>query len=272
MQIYNHWLSDNDANLMLTPSFTDRVIEPKFIAMHYTASTTASSAIDTLMNPARKVSAHTVVDTNGDITQLVPFNKRAWHAGPSKSHGYKGLNNHSIGIEFVNLGYLRKTTDGFIGPYGQTRDYNVEDDCVPSKNSRIGSGTYYWPEYPEPQIVAGLKLVVALLEKYPSIEYIVTHEEIDTRGWKTDPGVAFPLNRFRKLIDGNDLDEPKVTNAYIDTASLNVRGGPGTDNEVIDMLTLDTHVHILDSVGKWYYIQYQNGDKNGWIHSNYIRR
>ena len=45
------------------------------------------------------VSAHLLIDRNGQITQYVPFDKRAWHAGRSEFNGRENCNDFSIGIE-----------------------------------------------------------------------------------------------------------------------------------------------------------------------------
>ncbi|MDC9727805.1 MAG: 1,6-anhydro-N-acetylmuramyl-L-alanine amidase AmpD [Methyloprofundus sp.] len=46
-----------------------------------------------------KVSSHILIDRNGKITQYVPFNKRAWHAGLSQYKNRTACNDFSIGIE-----------------------------------------------------------------------------------------------------------------------------------------------------------------------------
>ena len=46
-----------------------------------------------------KVSAHLLIDRDGEIIQFVPFHKRAWHAGQSEFNGRENCNDFSIGIE-----------------------------------------------------------------------------------------------------------------------------------------------------------------------------
>jgi AmpD protein len=46
-----------------------------------------------------RVSAHVFIDRVGKITQYVPFNRRAWHAGPSEFKGRQRCNDFSIGVE-----------------------------------------------------------------------------------------------------------------------------------------------------------------------------
>lgn len=48
---------------------------------------------------ALKVSSHLLIKRQGEITQYVPFNKRAWHAGESNYKGRTCCNDYSIGIE-----------------------------------------------------------------------------------------------------------------------------------------------------------------------------
>jgi N-acetyl-anhydromuramoyl-L-alanine amidase len=46
-----------------------------------------------------RVSAHLLIDRHGQITQYVPFDKKAWHAGQSVFCGRENCNDFSIGIE-----------------------------------------------------------------------------------------------------------------------------------------------------------------------------
>lgn len=46
-----------------------------------------------------RVSAHLLIDRHGRITQYVPFDKKAWHAGQSLYCGRENCNDFSIGIE-----------------------------------------------------------------------------------------------------------------------------------------------------------------------------
>jgi len=63
------------------------------------------SALARLTDPVAKVSAHYLIDESGEIFQLVPEERRAWHAGVSSWRGTKGINGCSIGIELVNPGH-----------------------------------------------------------------------------------------------------------------------------------------------------------------------
>ena len=46
-----------------------------------------------------RVSAHLLIQRDGDVVQFVPFGRRAWHAGDSRFRGRRTCNDFSIGIE-----------------------------------------------------------------------------------------------------------------------------------------------------------------------------
>jgi len=93
------------------------VITPIYIVMHYDAAPNATSAINWMTDPKSQVSAHLHISRDGVVTQLVPFNQKAWHAGVSKWNGLTGLNSYSIGIELQNTGtqeYMKPQLDAAI--------------------------------------------------------------------------------------------------------------------------------------------------------------
>lgn len=81
----------------------------RYIILHYTERDFEES-INLLTSNITEVSAHYLIDLNGDIYNLVDDKERAWHAGESYWQGNENLNNNSIGIEIVNSG-LEKFTD-----------------------------------------------------------------------------------------------------------------------------------------------------------------
>ncbi|MBF0369889.1 MAG: 1,6-anhydro-N-acetylmuramyl-L-alanine amidase AmpD [Magnetococcales bacterium] len=48
-----------------------------------------------------KVSAHFLLDRNGGLTQYVPIEKRAWHAGVSSWQNQNRCNDFSVGVELM---------------------------------------------------------------------------------------------------------------------------------------------------------------------------
>jgi N-acetylmuramoyl-L-alanine amidase len=79
-------------------------IEPTLIIEHYTGDDSERGAISWLCASKSGVSAHLVINKEGKVTQLVPFNVVAWHAGRSQYMGRSSVNSFSIGIENVGSG------------------------------------------------------------------------------------------------------------------------------------------------------------------------
>jgi len=60
-----------------------------------------------------KVSSHVVIARTGEITQYVPFNQRAWHAGVSNYCGRTQCNDFSIGIELEGTDHTPYTAEQY---------------------------------------------------------------------------------------------------------------------------------------------------------------
>jgi N-acetylmuramoyl-L-alanine amidase len=75
------------------------------LLLHYTGMRSAAEALDRLVDPAAKVSAHYLVEEDGTVWRLVPEARRAWHAGVGSWAGAADINARSIGIELVNPGH-----------------------------------------------------------------------------------------------------------------------------------------------------------------------
>ena len=94
MQIKNHKLAGHWYRL--SRDIGAEMGAPRFIVMHYTAGGAGAGARDymlksptqkqRLLGAARKIyaSAHVIVDRDGSIWQIVPFNRKARHAGRSR--------------------------------------------------------------------------------------------------------------------------------------------------------------------------------------------
>ena len=111
-----------------------------------------------------RVSAHVFINRRGGITQFVPFDRRAWHAGTSQWRGRVRCNDFSIGIE------LEGTDDR---------------------------------PYTSAQYTALNRTLKALFVRYPELgrDTVVGHNEISP-GRKTDPGASFDWKRlYSSLAD-----------------------------------------------------------------------
>lgn len=170
MKIENHWLKQ--ATKIDSPNFDERPLESdiSLIVIHCISlppKQFGGAYIDQLfcnqLNPDDhpyfkqiyqiKLSAHLLIKRNGELTQYVAFNQRAWHSGVSEYKGRKKCNDFSIGIELEGAGTL---------------------------------------EYTDEQYKQLNQLIKTLLNYYPSLsrQAIVGHSDI-APGRKTDPGDSF---------------------------------------------------------------------------------
>jgi hypothetical protein len=77
-----------------SPNYSSRNgVKIDMVVMHFTDGPNASGAIDRFLDQSAQVSAHYIIDRNGDIYQMVADDDKAWHA--------KAANPRSIGIEHV---------------------------------------------------------------------------------------------------------------------------------------------------------------------------
>lgn len=174
-------------------------LKPRFLIIHYTAGMTANGAISWFNNPAAKASAHLVMDQKGALTQMIEFNRVAWHAGNSSWHDFSGLNHHSIGIEIVNAGKLQKNAKGKWVNWANNAIDEDEVLIATHKNEKNPSG---WHMFTEAQIEATVTVGIALREKYDLID-VLGHDDISPAR-KVDPGPAFPMLSVQSKIMGRD--------------------------------------------------------------------
>lgn len=199
MKISDHLLIGEDrdqVSFVKAPNYSSG-ISPIYLIMHYTESANLASAVSWFQKPEAQASAHLVIDRNGDIVQMVPFNRRAWHAGKSNWGNLEGMNQYSIGIELVNAGKLRKNSAGHWVTWSNQVIPSADVSIAQHKSESKEAG---WQEYTEVQIEAALKVAVLLHQTYNFTD-VLGHEDVSP-GRKVDPGPLFPLNSFRSMVLG----------------------------------------------------------------------
>jgi N-acetylmuramoyl-L-alanine amidase len=245
---------------------------PDTIVIHFTAGRDAKSAIKTLIDPAVKASAHLVVGRDGSVTQLVPFDTVAWHAGKSAWEGRAGLNDFSIGIEIDNAGRLDRQGGRFFSWFGK----EYPQDEVFEGVHRNESESSCWHRYQEQDIEIVREICALLIKAYP-IKQIVGHEEI-APGRKTDPGPAFPLDKFRERLlagDRNETDPPEpetgkpLAVGVVTASSLNIRRDPSASApKSADALLKGAPVKILARKPGWLYV---SAECKGWVSADFVK-
>jgi AmpD protein len=160
-----------------------------------------------------KVSSHLLIDRAGNVTQFVPFDRRAWHAGESEYQGRKSCNDFSIGIELEGA------------------------DDIP---------------FTDAQYFTLARVTRELLEKYPSLspEKIVGHSDI-TPGRKTDPGPSFDWARYRELLAPKKRRWMKIATREITTSkSLSFKNAELGDAPDLAVLLDRAYTGTIDHEGE----------------------
>lgn len=124
------------------------------------------AALTRLCDPDAKVSAHYMIEDNGQVFQLVDEDKRAWHAGVSEWQGESNINSASIGVEIVNGGHDWPHKDGSL------------------------------PAYPDTQIAAVIALCKDIIARHGELT-VLGHSDI-APARKIDPGEHFPWQRLAR--------------------------------------------------------------------------
>jgi len=146
------------------------------VILHYTALPLEES-LRALTAERTQVSAHYLVPEVGNaqgihtIYQLVPEQRRAWHAGFSYWQGERMINSSSIGIEIVNTGY-------------------------PTADEKLPADQRHWAPFPSAQVEAVALLIKDIVGRHAIPPHrIVGHGDI-APGRKSDPGPLFPWSRL----------------------------------------------------------------------------
>jgi N-acetylmuramoyl-L-alanine amidase len=146
---------------LASPNWDERALPVTMVVIHYTEMESAEAAIARLRDPEAKVSAHYLISEAGEVTRLVPEDKRAWHAGASFWRGHRDVNSASIGIELDHPGHA-----------------------------------HGYRAFAEAQIDALLPLLQRITRTYdvPRAN-VVGHSDV-APARKTDPGELFPWDRL----------------------------------------------------------------------------
>lgn len=245
--------------------------KPRYVVIHYTASGSARGTVEFFRNPANKVSAHLVVGHDGEVTQMVPFNERAWHAGHSSWLDHDGLNRYSVGIEIVNWGRLQ----GATGKWKSWTGTPIADDRVIEATHRHHPDRIAgWEVFDTAQVRTVAETVQALATTYGiTPDCVLGHDDISPLR-KSDPGPAWDMHRFRAMLAGRAEDEAAQELFAVNARNgLNLRAGPGVAHERIKLLGNGTLVSAIETDGLWWLVaEIRDGaeDDTGWVHSHWL--
>jgi N-acetylmuramoyl-L-alanine amidase len=261
MKVINHWLAADNRNEKIVISRSGNageLIDPDYLVIHYTATDTASSAIGWFMNTAsnpNRIAAHIVLDLDGTITQLVPFNRKANHAGPSTWDGVDFFNSHSIGIEIVNPGFVEKLSNGSFRRRVTDTSFKTYPPADSNKIIKASHKHKFWTDkenrhwfvYPAAQLQSLYRLSKTLFETYQLVN-AVGHDDISPAR-KPDPGPGFPWDIFKANVFGLTNNAGKIFT--VNTEGTNLRASFSTNAAVQKKLPLGYEVGLIETNGQW---------------------
>lgn len=162
----------------LSSHFDERKADIDMIVLHATATNSIEETLSIFIEKedGGRVSSHYVIDRDGTIYQVIPEEKRAWHAGVSSWREItEDINSHSIGVEF---------------------------QCP-------AAGERSFMDFSNEQISAGLILCKDIMARYGiKPENVVAHSDI-APDRKFDPGATFPWEEFyNQGVAANPLRRP----------------------------------------------------------------
>lgn len=207
MQVENHQIVGARSAILDT---TGTLTRPKYLICHYTAGGSVASTLDAL-NGDEKKSYHVIIDRDGTVYQVAPFNVTAAHAGVSNWKGLAGLNGHSIGVSLANYGgWLKKMAGGNIWKAPGGAEFG-KDEILEAEHHIGLTDKTAWERFPAAQLAALYQVVAAIADAYPSIIDAMGHDEV-AMGRREDPGPAFPWDKIHAFFPNRSADVgPQVT-------------------------------------------------------------
>lgn len=151
--------------------------EPDILLLHYTGMASTEAACAKLCAADGGVSCHYVVLEDGRILQLVPEERRAWHAGRSSWEDETDVNSRSIGVEIANPGH-----------------------------------DHGYPDFPQEQIAAVIELARDICARRSiQPERVLAHSDVAPLR-KIDPGEKFPWGRLAAAGVGHWVTPTPIEN------------------------------------------------------------
>jgi N-acetylmuramoyl-L-alanine amidase len=198
-----------------SPNIAPGRVNHQFLVIHATEGQHVQSAVNTFLSVSGGRSIHLILGRDGkELVQMADFDARAQHANE--------FNTRSIGIELDNTGLLREdpSVQGHFSHISRFQPGEYLYGIALNDRGQTPVKLRPWMRYSKEQMEALVLIARLLVEKY-NVQ-IVGHEEI--KSFKLDPGPAFPMARFREIMN----EKPDGTILYDEVSQdVELRTGPG---------------------------------------------
>jgi N-acetylmuramoyl-L-alanine amidase len=145
-----------------------------------------NSVVHYLKRNTRKVAYHVLLERDGSVVQMAPFNRKVHHAGRSSWKGKDSCNEFSIGVAMANPGPLKGTPENAKSWFNQWYDQGVV-----RKKSALHGSSELWLQYTDAQLET-LQRIVSELKATYNIEDVAGHYQVSP-GRKIDTSPLLDL-------------------------------------------------------------------------------
>ncbi|MBT5187066.1 MAG: N-acetylmuramoyl-L-alanine amidase [Kordiimonadaceae bacterium] len=175
-----------------SPNFNQRTSnEIKYLILHYTGMATGKEALERLCDESSAVSAHYLIEEDGEVFSLVDEENRAWHSGVSCWEDDADINDLSIGIEIVNSGH---PYPGYESVYRSFPDVQMNSviklsqEIITRHNIKpwhiLGHSDVAWQRKIDPgELFNWKRLAEEGVGLWPKSENIDKQQEVDIKGF-----------------------------------------------------------------------------------------
>jgi N-acetyl-anhydromuramyl-L-alanine amidase AmpD len=192
-------LSINRTRFRLPESQYIPEVTPKdLVVLHFTAGSSAEGAYSHWMSDEQRVATAYIIDRDGAVYELFDPKHWAFHLGiPGQaSQSYKH-DRRSIGIEFVNVGPLRRKGDElFWWPPGNFSTKYCTVDELAKYKEEAHRGERYYATFTPQQYESGRALVSQLCESF-SIPRVIPGE-----GFRLSADINNPATSYFQSFQG----------------------------------------------------------------------
>ena len=147
--------------------YVNETTDKDTIVLHYTGGGSLSGAEATLAIKDY-VNVHYAIDRDGTIYQYFPETAWAYHTGSGKLNDM-----HSIGIEIVNWGHLKRVGNDLLTWTGKRINWSEVQKC------KAFRGFEYWQKLTPMQELSLAWLIADIKTRYEVI--VKTHAELNTK-------------------------------------------------------------------------------------------
>lgn len=203
------WLVANPALRFSSPfcyPAGDSRVEPvDLVGMHYSATPVEPRARELgrlqrwFSGKGRRSSTHFAALRDGTIVQGLPLGARAWHIVDGSPHEGRPVNYRSIGIDFMNAGWLKRDASGvFRDSYG-----SVYTGPQPVRARDHVGVMQWWEPVTDEQVASVCALLARLGHIFPALtepDRLIYHSDVQPT--RSDPGPSVDRAALARALRG----------------------------------------------------------------------